>query len=214
MNLLSGLLPKLTPLVDATAKAVGGSIKQLDTAFNGPGFAQFIKFVSVQIGPVLHSLTDTLIRFGAGFGKLIQDVQPLTNVVLGQVNDLAKGFQGLTANPQFIKFINDLSHDMQAFEPVVAGLFTLLGHLLQALEPLVRPALQFLDVFIKALAPLIPALATFVGYIVQMFQALANTGALDALANTFAAILDAIGPILPIIGQFIGELVTGLSPIL
>jgi phage-related protein len=210
-NMLSGVLPKLVPLMNATGAAVRGSIGQIGTALNSGGFAHFLSFLSKEIGPVLHSLTGSFINLFSGIASALENSMPVINEFLKMFGDLTKGFSDMTKSAGFKDFMKSLADDMKLLEPVLKDVFGLLGDLLTGIEPLVAPVMHVLDALIGAVRILIPPLVIFFKAIADGLVILADSGVLDQFATLLGKILIALAPLIPPLMEII---VAALPPLI
>lgn len=195
-NALAGVLPKLTPLLRATAMGVESIGVQVLRVTKTPLFGRFIadlsKFMNMflyKAGPVLEHL---LHAFMEGFIKL----QPLLGyfghgiaVAAGSLDKFASG-NGLT------DFIGYALQNLPPLFHLIGGLVGAFINISKALRPLSGPALNFLGALVDAVGSL----------------------NLRPLAKGFADVFDALRPILPIAVTLInivlkplGQLLSGIA---
>lgn len=209
-GVLGDLLPRVTPMINASGKAIGGLLDQVDKFVKSGSFTQFTGFISKEIGPVLNSLGGSVLNFGKGLMSGLENAMPVVNVFLGQIRSLSSGFSHLTASPEFVSFMKQLAGDMRELTPVVSDLFGLVGHLLTAIQPLVKPVLSFLDALIVALGPVVDGLSTFFTAIAKGLQSLGDTGVLRELGELIGKILVALTPLIPPLFQLIDAILPPL----
>lgn len=213
------VLPMLTSVVDATSSALASSIDQVRGFLTSPVFSGFIDFVSKNIGPVMQSLTTTVLNYVSGFMSLIQEAKPLMDAFDNIMVDMSEGFKNMVLSPGFKDFINAMAAAMPAFEKLGSDIFKTLGDVLVHLEPLVGPGIQFLDALVKAVDTLITGgsfdalirlLNAFLQALIPALPAIANmiNSVIVPLANALVPILQALTPLMPIIGPVVVALLS------
>ena len=102
--------------------------------------------------------------------------------------------------------------------PIIQALITTLGGVLPALTPLLTAIGPAIQAVIKALGPaiqaLLPGITTVVNAIVQALNTITSSGALNQIGAAFSAVLTAVAPIIPVIGQLAATLAGALAPVL
>lgn len=211
MNVISSILPKLQPIINATATSLSGIFTKVGAAVDGPGFQKFVNFITTQIPTVLGSLSKTMGNFGSGLASMFEGSAGPMGVFLGQLEKLSGGFANLTGSPAFTAFMKQLAGEMQDLTPVIGSLFGLIGHLLTALQPAVAPLTDVLTILIGALTQLASPLGNFIADIAKMLDTVAKSGVLNVLAGVLGDILNALAPLLPVIASLV---TTALMPML
>jgi hypothetical protein len=162
--------------------------------------------IAVQVGGILKSIFSAASAAGSGFLGVIGQA-------LSQLNVFLKTAQGQAALKSIFTGLAAIGASLApVIGSLVTGLGTLakpLGQLAQLVGPILTTAITALAPALAALAPGLKALFGGLGKAIELVAP-----ALIPLGNAIAQIGIAIGPILPIVGQFIGQLVTGLAPIL
>lgn len=233
-TLASNLLPKLEPLINATATALSGVATQLSTAISGPGFTKFITFLTSNIGPILGSLSTAFGSFGGGLAAALEKSQPLIDLMVKGLGSFATVFEQVANSPGFDKFIATLTADLPMIGTVLSDVATALLQIFTALGPSVGPATDiieslvtqigilapvlgplvssFLTLIDQALTPILPILTILVQSLVPPLVTLFNYLAplLPPIAQAFADIVEAILPLVPVFGELIATLLPPL----
>lgn len=163
------------------AGAQGIILQELQKEFGGSAEA-FGKTTAGQIAKVKNS-------FGTLGETIAAGVLPALNEVLPKITEF---LDQLNADPQFIKFTEDLG---KAFTQIFMSVLPLL-------QPLAQLVQSFLPIFVK----LIAAIAPLVSALIVAFIPL-----IDAVLPILGALFDAL---LPVLGVFIDELIKPLIPLL
>jgi phage-related protein len=151
LNDAASLLPKIEPLIVAAAGGLQVAVGLLDKALAGPGFKEFLTMVSAEIGPDIIGFTKIIIGFAGGIGHLLEEVNPLLQIGIEKVTNIAGAFDKWAAasgkeNP-IEKLLGYISSNGPAVMHALEGLGTDLVKLVTALQPLAGPALKILTDF-------------------------------------------------------------------
>jgi phage-related protein len=168
-------------------------------------FKQLFGVVS-QVGGILKSVFSAASAAGSGFIGVI-------GAALAQLNAFLKTAAGKSALQSIFQALGVIG---QTLGPVIGSLVTGLGTLA---KPLAQVATLIGPILTTAVTALAPALAALIPGVAALFGGLGTAvellaPALLPLGKALAQIGVAIGPVLPLVGQLIGQLVSGLAPIL
>ena len=189
---LTGILPKLVPLLRTTGNGVNDVLKQVFALSKTPLFDHFLKSLQGFMkgflqgaGPVL---TNLLKSFMNGFIVL----QPLMAMLGKGIQQLAAGLAHFTAGGGLKTFLGTV----EAAAPKVIALVTALLHGLlnlgKGLAPLAGPALSFITGLVKAIGSLnLAPLASGLGHFLSALQPI-----LPVAANLINVVLKPLGALL------------------
>lgn len=232
LDILGDLLPKLTPLIEATAGALGKIEDRISKAVSGPGFTKFMGVLTDMIGPTLDGIADVAGSLGGTFANVMEAFAPLSDVVIGGLADLAQNLEDASKSPALKAFADVLVALAPDVTETIDSLGGLSGKLIEALAPLSGPALDIVDALARglsalvddlgeplqqmfdAIAPILDELiSTLLPPLTTFLTALAGQG--PALAQAFADLVIACLPLLPILAQMlmvVAPLVEALAP--
>lgn len=188
--------------------------------------------VVVQVGGILKSVLSAASAAGSGFIGVIGGALAQLNAFLKTAQGkaaLASIFQGLAAIGKSLgPVIGALLTQLGTLAKPVGQLATMIGPILTvainalgpalvALEPGLKALLGGLGGLVTAVAPALPGLGRALSVIgIALGQALANPafqkGLLD-LGKAFVALVVAVAPLLPVIANLAGTLVSALAPV-
>ncbi len=159
VDLVTGLLSKLYPVVYAAADGLKQAIGILDTGFESDDFAEFLEFVAREAPRVITSLTRTMQSLARGFGEMAIAFEPLLDFVLGGLEGMASGFadffQKMQSNDTFRDFLNYTAQVGPEVMDTLGDLVLLIIRLGQAFEPFGRAVLLVIRA-LESLANAIP----------------------------------------------------------
>ena len=207
LNVLRGVFPLITPVVQGAARALDGLFTALGRTLASPAWRQFATVLGQLVGSALATFGQVGLQVATTFVKIINAFAPFTPVVLGFVR-------------QFGNFVALIGQNIASLTPIIAPLFGLLGQLLRALGPLLTSAVQALIPVIAGLAPILGAAIRYLQPVISALVAglkpilIAIVPYVGLLVHAIGQILVALAPILPVLGSFIAALITGLMPIL
>ncbi|SNR38707.1 hypothetical protein [Blastococcus mobilis] len=206
------------PLIDAVLTGLTGITESMESAFAGPGFAEFVRW-GVDILPLVG---DTLGDVAGAVLALLTALEPLAPVALGAISAFAgaleeafrsddmQAFVGQVARlfPVIADTLGDLAQAFvrvlgsDAFVEFVDGLVQLLPQLVEPLALLAQGALEIGSAFVAALLPVMPvltdALRQILPPLVELATALFGVGStlLVALLPPLADLIVALaGPL-------------------
>lgn len=194
-ELLGSILPKLAPLVNTTANGLRHIVENIRHMTKTPIFADWLKtmqeFMSGFLngaGPVISSLLSSMMSLFIAF-------QPIFASLGHSIEDMTAKFARFTGNlrgggvEKWMKYI-------EKFAPLLSDLlgdvFHSLGNIMGGLAPLAAPAIRFIDGLVELLGDI----------------------DLSPLSTGFGALLDALAPLLPVLGQIVNTLLPPLGKLL
>lgn len=192
LNIMNQLLPKLTPLINATGSALGGIFERVSAAVGSPGFTKFMAFLSSNIGPVLDKLATAFGNIASGIGGGLENSMPLINKVLGGLDSLTADFNKFANSDGYKKFVDFASKSMPEVATALTPLLSTVKDIIVGLGPAVGPALLVISNLGIAL------------------DDMAKGGSLDAIVSFFSSLAINFGPLLPLLA----DVLNGLLPIL
>lgn len=189
---IAGILPKLTPLLRTTADGVNTLVTDLLAVTNLPIFDKFLHSLQQFVGGFLNGAGPVLASLLTGFMHAFIVLQPLIaelghgiQVAADAANNFAEG-GGLH---QFVAFA------MSAIPMVVhlvGSLVSGVSHLIGGLQPLAEPAIKFIERLVAVLGGL----------------------NIKPLAQGFGDVLDALRPVLPVLGDLVNTILGPLGHLL
>lgn len=180
---LVDFLPKLAPLLANTATGLDKVIDRFGQVFDGPAMANFLKVSETNalenlpvLGNILANITEGILGLFVAFDPVIDDM-------LRGIEDITASFSEW-ANSEGIQFVKDWWDQVRQYGPEVKSMFAGVGDTLMALfeglAPLTGPAISFFDTLFTTLGKL----------------------DLKPLGEGFGALLTALEPLIPVIGEF------------
>lgn len=217
LSILQSILPKIRPLIVATANALLKVEQAIGKAVNGPGFAKFVHTLTQLVGPSIASIAKIAGNLAGVFAHVVEAFAPLAKVVLGGLVQLTGALNKATTGPGLKSFVNT----MVGLGPIIVKTFTsigrLIGQVFKTLAPLAGPVLSVISQIAKSLSGVLAAVGPALTSLFRTLAPAINT-ALQALAPVFkplvtliGAVLTALAPILPVIAQLIGRLLPPLA---
>jgi len=188
------VLSSISPLVQAAGPAISGAFDAIGKAVSGPAFSGFIRWLSSNIGPVIQSLTKSLIGFGGGFASLLEHSGPLLQATERFLPKFASAFESFASSKTFQNFVGwvskngpDIFHDV---ESIIKNIATLIADL----APVGKVVL---DVLARALS----GFTTFEQNVIGVWRGIYD-GLLDAWhwidGNVIQPIEQAVSVVLPL----------------
>ncbi|MFJ7411583.1 hypothetical protein ACIQWZ_12315 [Streptomyces sp. NPDC098077] len=142
IELLRRLLPMLTPLVKAAAKAFGGFLDEVDQGVSGGGVQRFADTLARFAGKSLSNFLSAVKNIAVGFGGIIAAFLPMSDDMSGGLDDLTARFarwgQSLGSSQGFADFVT-LAREGAATLGTLAGA---VGRLLVAMAPVIGVTAQ------------------------------------------------------------------------
>lgn len=202
LGILAGLLPKLTPLVSATAAALGKVETTIGRAAASPGFTRFIATLTSMVGPALAGIATIAGNVGRAVAGVITGLGPLSGVVLRGLGSLTANLAKAASSPAVAKFVQTLVGLAPVITSALGGVGALVGHLLTALAPLSGPVIGLVGQLASALGKIVVAVGPSLSV---LFRALGS-----ALGSVVKALAPAIVPVI----EAIASALTRLAPTL
>ncbi|MET9550531.1 hypothetical protein ABZY36_35300 [Streptomyces sp. NPDC006627] len=181
IELLRGLLPKLTPLVKSAAGAFKGFLDDLGKGQAGKVFGEFADNMQAMSGGALTSFLNVAKNIAVGFVGILNAFAPMSQGLTGGMEQLSARFAEFGANlgesSGFASFMTYVRENGPVVVNLISSLATTAGHLLVALAPLGGSVLLLVDGFASLVAaiptPVLSVLATTVATLVVAFKAYA-----------------------------------------
>lgn len=175
------------------------------------------------LGPVFTTLGPPVQRlieaFGSGLGVVIEALGPVLMAAAGAVGALADALSPLLpiAGQLIAAVLPVLTPLFDAVRQVIEQLAPVVQKLALALTAALTPVLAQLPVIVQPLLDVFTGLAEIViGLLSRLVTVLAPS--LAQMGQSFGELLAAVGPLLPILGQFavgmLGELLSVLGPVI
>lgn len=178
INVLTGIIPKLTPLVKVGASALSDFMGSIEKGAKGGGVDAFIKEMTRIAADTLPHLLNSLKNIGVGIGGLVMAFLPFTSGNMSRsIETLTARFAAWGQSMRSSQAFKDFIENSQGKLP---GVITMLGNLL------------------KTLMAVAAALAPFTGVTLLVAESLAKLvaaipqGVMDWLAPTIGTIVLAI----------------------
>jgi phage-related protein len=142
IEILRGLLPTLTPFVQAAATAFGGFLDEVAAGVKSAGFKEWAADMSAAAGPALSDFLAVIKNLAVGFGGLLQAFLPVSGGVTGGLVSMTEAFAnwatGLKDSEGFGQFVDLAREGGQTF----GVLATAAMQVLSALSPLIGVTAQ------------------------------------------------------------------------
>lgn len=200
-------LGALVGVASALGRTLGTLINQ-SLAVLGPVFAT--------LGPPIQRLIESL---GVGLGIVIEALGPVLNAAAAAVGALADALSPLLpiAGQLIAAVLPVLTPLFDAARQVIEQLAPVVQKLALALTAALTPVLAQLPVIVQPLLDVFTGLAEIViGLLSRLVTVLAPS--LAQMGQSFGQLLAAVGPLLPILGQFavgvLGGLLSVLGPVI
>jgi len=204
MELIAGILPKLTPLLDAVSKGVGNIIDDLDKLADSKAFDKFLKSLTDLAGPTLSALGTTITNTLKGAFDLFEALSPEITAVSDGIEGLSQDFLDWSKSLKdggVESFFDYIAEWAPKTKQMLRDLFSALGQIGHDFAPLVGPALDFLDDFFKAVKKLdLAPLAKSVGDLLKALSPLLNDFA-DLGNSLIPPVTAALKPLTSILGE-------------
>jgi phage-related protein len=187
----------------STAAASGRAVEWVDHAL--VVFRQ-LGTIASNVGHIIGDVFATASTVGGGLlgnlEKVTGEIRKFTESDAG-VAALSQVFTALTAvAAQFAPIIKSVAGVFGALAPSIATIANILG-------PAVVSVINAISEGVKALAP---GLKAFVDAFNRGLAAISTSGAFTAIGEALGNILEAIAPLLPVIGSLVGQLTAALAP--
>ncbi|MFD5711321.1 hypothetical protein ACFWHW_13140 [Streptomyces pharetrae] len=192
IGILRKILPSLTPLVKATATALGGFMDKIEAAVNGGAVDRFAKKLAETAGGNLTNLLESAKNIAKGVGGIIMAFLPLSGQMSGGFADMTARFaewgQGLGQSQGFQKFVQYAQENGPRLLGIVADLAKAVGNIVMALAPFTGATLLLAQGFAMIIAniptPVLSALAGIITTLVVAFKLYSMYQAAVTLAQT------------------------------
>lgn len=164
-------------------------------------------------------------------GEIASNVGGIISGVFGAANDVGGGllnnlaqitgqFEAFVKSAQGQEAIGNIFQALSAVAaqlgPILGALVTQVGAIAPALAPLFTAIGPAITNLINALGPgiaaIMPGIQALVDGLSGAIAAISGSGAFEALGTAIGSVATAIAPLLPVIGQLVGELVSSLAP--
>lgn len=213
LSLLSDLLPKLEPLIRATAGGLADMEKSLSGAVNGPGFSKFLDTLTKLVGPALEDIGKIGGNLAGVFAHVVEAFAPLSGVVLGGLKTLTGELNKATQSPALGQFVKTLSDLGPIFVQTFGSVSGLVGKLLEALAPLAGPVLSVINNLAKALSGVVVAVGPSIA---QLFKTVAPavTALVNALGPALTGVIKTLAPVIGTLGTALSKGLVALTPAL
>ena len=177
LTILTAMIPKLTPLINAASGAFNVLLTDLGDAAKGPGFKSFIDTFSKQLVPdiitfgriggnVMKGFTGLVFALGDAFGgSVLNGLESLTGkfAAFGQQAQHSKALQN------FVDYFHRVGPQVG---DTLAAVARAVGHIVQALAPLGPPALKVIEGIANAISSIpVPVLTELAAAFVAMTAA-------------------------------------------
>lgn len=192
---LAGLLPRLVPLVDTTAKGIGGIVSQVLALTHTHLFGDFLTELQSFMHGFLGGAGPVLSNLLQSFMHIFIAIQPILAMlgrgILAASQDVEKFSEKLDGSG--VKpFVSYMQTELPILGHLITDVFSGLVHLGQGLAPLSGPAISFIDGLVKAIGRL-------------------NLG---PISHGLGDLLDAMKPLLPVAAAIINTFLTPMGHLL
>jgi len=221
---LENLLPFVGPLskfIGQLADQLGDLFIQASNALTGPFWAQFFQFVGRVAGPTIDTLGHIIGDLFEGFAGLAQAFQPVADVFVGGIKNMADRFaefgKNASSNSGFQSFIQYIIDSGPKVANFFGSLFDATGRILQALAPVGDAILGIIGSLADSIAklPLSTILDFAAGLAALVLGGLQPEVAVIAvIAAGFVDLYQKSQPFRDFIGEIVDFVQTQLVPVL
>jgi phage-related protein len=191
IGILRKILPSLTPLVKATATALGGFMDEIEAAVNGGAVDRFAKKLAETAGGNLTNLLEGAKNIAKGVGGIIMAFLPLSGQMSGGFAEMTARFaewgQGLGQSQGFQQFVQYAQENGPRLLQIVGDLAKAVGNIVMALAPFTGATLLLAQGFAQIIAnvptPVLSALAGIITTLVIAMKLWSAAQAIVALRN-------------------------------
>ncbi len=193
LKTLQGLLPSVASIAGPAGDALKGIFDKAQKGIQGANFQGFVNTLRSQVGPTITSLGSIAGNAGGVLSHVFQAAMPLIQPVLKMVNDLFAQLNRSAAGQGLADFFKRLQPLVAQLGPTLGSVVKALGDILRAALPLAGPVLSIIKTLADTLATLFKS-ADFTAFV-------ANIG----------SVINSLKPLLPVLGQAIGQIVHAVS---
>lgn len=169
----------------------------------------------------LSQLGSVLANVGSILGGVFEAASASGGGFLGNLKQITASFAEFVNSAQGQEAIGNLFATISSIAaqlgPILAALVTQVGAIAPALAPVFEtlgPAIvSVIDALGPALAAIAPSLQTVAGALSDALGQIADSGALTQLGAALGSVLEAVSPLLPVIGQLVASIGTALAPV-
>jgi phage-related protein len=178
MQVLADLLPRLAPVANATAVAVGNLFDRFGAFVNGPQMAGVIDFLATRGPAMLTTFVNIATNVTRGIISLFTAFLPITDQVTGGLERMTARFAAWSAqlgqSQGFQNFIAYVRTNAPAVMSFIANIFGTVVRLTQALAPMGAAVLAVVSAisagFNRLPIPVIQVLAGSIGAVVAVLK--------------------------------------------
>jgi phage-related protein len=182
IDMVSGRIEKLNPLVRGSAGAVDSLLDSLDKSLSSPFWDQFGERMTRLAPTAIEGLGRTGGNVAGGVAGIIHAFMPAAPGMLRIVEDISAGFRswgmGLDGSPAFRKFMDYVASSGPQVLTIIRNLGSVIGMLIAGLEPfvglapLMTGALSVLSSMLARVDPVVlEAIGTAIGGVVLAWKA-------------------------------------------
>lgn len=189
---IAGVIPKLAPLINDTADGVRSFATQVLAITNKPIFGRFLRELGDFMNGFLHGAGPVIVNLLDGFMHAFIVLQPLMAMLghgLAQAAAAADQFASGSGLHNFVSFaMSAIPMVVHLVGSLVSGVTNLIGQL----QPLAEPAIHFIERLVHQIGQL----------------------NIRPLAKGFGDVFDALGPLLPVLGDLVNTILGPLGHLL
>lgn len=222
LNLAASLLPKIEPLITATAHGIQGAINPIAHFLGGSDVVNFLHMLTAQIGPELTSVGHTISNFGDGFINFVMKINPLTQVLLTSIQHISGSFASFTHGSGLNTFVDYVLKNMPDVTNTISALLATVKNLLRGMAADATPALHFIEtlaqslsqinftplfagigMIVKALTPVLPMLTQLINIILPPLGTVLTMITTDGIIPLVQSLGNELAPVLQSVGKFL-----------
>lgn len=194
-NGAASILPKLAPLLNTTAKGIGGVVDRVVALTKTPLFDRFLKQLQQFMGSFLNGFGPLLVTWLRTFMNLFIGLQPVIHMIgqgLKQFGAWAQEASASLAHGGIKPFIAYLHEWLPRIGNLFHALFNAMGSIGRGIAPLARPAMAFLTTLLNTIGRI----------------------NFEPFAQGFRSVLHAARPLLPVIGAILNTVLVPFGQLL
>lgn len=220
IDLLTKILPDLTPLFEATAKVIDGVLESIENWMESPEYQAMLDFFMGFGLDMLETFIDIggdLIRF---FGRLFDAIAPFASEMMQGLADTTQGWADwadtLNSNDAFQEWANNAMEYGPMVLDLLGSIVEAFMNIGRALEPFAGPMLTGLTAFFDMIANMDPTVlggliagfaGLYLGAQVLIPMIVGLTGAIELLGGVLAIAFSPIGLVVLAIAGLVAMIV-------
>lgn len=153
---LERIAPEVANLFESIGRVGGNLVAEGASAFAGPGWADFRRFVAAEAPRALDELGHTLGNVARGLAEVWQAFGPLNRSFSSWLLDASRSFaewaDGLSATDGFQEFVDYIRENGPRVADALASIGKAVVEIIEAIAPLGGPSLKIIETFADAIS--------------------------------------------------------------